>query len=143
MASSIRTGPAPGGGPEALVKATFIGAAVLAAFLAVISVEMFLMLLEMRQLGSAVPNSAPSVNRLAAIQADLDRMQPDLQQVNVHLTQVQSNTSSLDPSLRDLAAKMAALDADLVQIKADLKDIDQHLASIDRKTGPSPPAPVP
>jgi len=140
MASIAGRGADRSGRPDALARAAFISAAVLTLFLAAITVEMFFMLLEMRQLGSSVPSSAPSVNRLGAIQADLDRMQPDLHQVDARLNQIQGNTSNLDPSLRDLASKVAALDADLVQIKADLRDIDQHVASLDRKTGPSPPA---
>jgi septal ring factor EnvC (AmiA/AmiB activator) len=125
------------------VRTAVIGAAVLLIFLAAITVEMFLMLQEMRQLGSALPNSAPSVNRLDAIRADLDRMQPDLHQVNEHLNQVQGNTTGLDSSLQQLAAEMATLDKDLQQVKSDLKDIDQHVANIDRKTGPAPPVSVP
>jgi septal ring factor EnvC (AmiA/AmiB activator) len=66
-------------------------------------------------------------------------MQPDLHQVNLHLNQVQGNTSGLDASLHELAAEIATLDKDLQQITADLKDIDQHVANLDRKTGPTPP----
>ena len=140
MASLARRGTAPSGWTGIHAgRVTVVGAAVLAFFLAIITVEMFLMLQEMRQLGSALPNSAPSAHRLDAIRSDLDRMQPDLHQVNQHLNQVQGNTSGLDASLHELAAEIATLDKDLQQITADLKDIDQHVANLDRKTGPTPP----
>ncbi len=144
MASLARKGTPQSGWPGVVaVRTAVIGAAVLLVFLAIIAVEMFLMLQQMRQLGSALPNSAPSVNRLDAIRSDLDRMQPDLHQVNEHLNQVQGNTTGLDSSLQQLAAEMATLDKDLQQIRADLKDIDQHVANIDRKTGGAPPVSIP
>ena len=140
MASLARRGTAQRGWPDVFgVRMALVGAAILALLLAAITVEMFLMLQGVRQLGSALPNSAPSVNRLDAIRSDLDRMQPDLHQVNMHLNQVQGNTAGLDSSLHQLAAEMATLDSDLVQIRSDLKDIDQHVANLDRKTGPTPP----
>lgn len=144
MASLARRQTAPSGWPGVLaMRMAVVGAAVLAVFLAAITVEMFLMLQQMRQLGSALPSSAPSVNRLDAIRSDLDRMQPDLHQVNMHLNQVQGNTTGLDSSLHQLAAEIATLDKDLQRMTADLKDIDQHVANLDQKTGPRPPAPVP
>jgi septal ring factor EnvC (AmiA/AmiB activator) len=143
MASLTRSRAAPNGSSDAVSRATFVGAAILMVLLGAIVVEMFLMLQEMRQLGSSLPNSAPSVDRLDAVKSDLDRMQPDLHQVNVRMNQIQTNTSGLNTSLDDLAAKMAALDADLVQVKAELKDIDQHVANLDRKTGPAPPGGIP
>ena len=145
MASLARMATPPQSGWPGVVaiRTAVVGGAILLIFLAAMTVEMFLMLQQMRQLGSALPNSAPSVNRLDAIRSDLDRMQPDLHQVNVHLSQVQGNTAGLDGSLQQLAAEMATLDKDLQQITADLRDIDQHVANIDRKTGPTPPVSVP
>lgn len=128
--------------PDPLRRAVVFAGAVLMVLLAVIVIEMFLMLQEMRQLGSSLPNSAPTVSRLDAMRADLDRIQPDIHQVDARLNQVQSNTANLDPSMRDLAAKIAKLDADLAQVSAELKDVDQHVANLDRKTGPTLP-PVP
>ena len=124
-------------------KFALAAATVLIALLAAITVEMFLMIQEMHQLASSVPNSAPSINRLDAIRSDLDRMQPDLHQVNTHLGEVQGNTSGLQDSLHQLTTEVAALDRDVQQLQAALKDIDQHVANIDRKTGPTPPGPIP
>jgi septal ring factor EnvC (AmiA/AmiB activator) len=143
MATLARRGAAPGGRRDALVRAAFAGGAVLILFLAAITIEMFLMLQQMRQLGESLPNSAPSADRLSAIQSDLDRIRPDIHQVDTRLDQVQGNTANLDPSLRDLSTKLAALDAELARLEGYLKDIDQHVASLDRKTGPAPPAPLP
>ncbi|HEY9289129.1 MAG TPA: hypothetical protein VIT43_14015 [Candidatus Dormibacteraeota bacterium] len=127
------------GSPDPLRRALVLAGAVMIVFLAVIVIEMFLMLQQMRQLGSSLPSSAPSVSRLDAMRADLDRIQPDIHQMDARLNQIQSNTANLDPSMRDLAAKIAQLDADLAQVTAELKDVDQHVANLDRKTGPAPP----
>jgi septal ring factor EnvC (AmiA/AmiB activator) len=143
MASLARKGAASSGGADLLVRLALAAGAILAVLLAAITIEMFLLLQEMRQMGSSLPNGAPSADRLAAIQSDLDRIQPDIHQVDVHLSQVQGNTANLDPSLRDLAVKIDSLDTELLKLEGYLKDIDQHVASLDRKTGPSPPTALP
>lgn len=144
MAELARRGTASSGWPRIPTpKMTFVAATILVVLLAAITLEMFLMLMEMHQLASAVPNGAPSINRLDAIRSDLDRMQPDLHQVNAHLNDVQGNTTGLQDSLHQLTTEVAALDRDVQQLQADLKDIDQHVANIDRKTGPAPPGPIP
>ena len=135
-----RKAPATGRSSDPIVRVSLIAGVLLLLLLAAITVEIFLMLQEMRQLGASLPTSTPSVSRLDAMRADLDRIQPDIHQVNVKVNQVEANTTNLDPSLSDLAAKMAKLDADLVQVMSELKDVDQHVANLDRKTGPALPA---
>lgn len=143
MASVARRTSSSGWPRISTPKMTLVGAAILVVLLAAITIEMFLMLQEMHQLASGLPSSASSVNRLEIMRSDLDRMQPDLHQVNAHLNVVQGNTTGLQDSLQKLATEVATLDRDVQQLQADLKDIDQHVANVDRKTGPTPPGPIP
>ena len=138
MASAVRDRAAIGAPPRFSPWA-FVAITLLLSILLVIAVEMFLLLQQMRQLERALPTSTPSTTQLDAMRSDLDRMQPELHQVNVHLDKVQGNTNNIDPSLRDLAASVARLDTDMTQLLSVLRDVDQHVASIDRKTGPGLP----